>query len=115
MDIQVRYLIEDAGAVLLYTAPFSPDLNPIEKMFNLYKAYLKKYHIAFGFDWIATHWKALATSVTKDKAIQEFRKCGVPYSKNVLTSNERKAKERQIIVGTIIIFMILLLIEDDFL
>ena len=37
---EVEYLIQQAGAVLLYTAPYSPDLNPIEKMFNVYKAYL---------------------------------------------------------------------------
>ena len=40
---QVRRLIEGQGAYLLYTAPYSPNLVPIEYGFNVYKAYLKHY------------------------------------------------------------------------
>nr|WP_074710702.1 transposase [Nitrosomonas eutropha] len=34
----VRAAIEAAGATLLYLPPYSPDLNPIEKMFSKRKA-----------------------------------------------------------------------------
>ena len=38
---QVRPLIEAAGARLLYLPPYSPDLNPIEKMWSKVKALLR--------------------------------------------------------------------------
>ena len=38
----VRQAIEDVGAQLRYLPPYSPDLNPIEKMFSKLKALLRK-------------------------------------------------------------------------
>ena len=38
---RTRELIENAGAILLFTSPFSPDLNPIEYCFHIYKEELK--------------------------------------------------------------------------
>jgi transposase len=38
---RVRALIEAAGARLLYLPPYSPDLNPIEKMWSKIKALLR--------------------------------------------------------------------------
>jgi transposase len=32
--------IEGAGAIIIWTAAYSPDMNPIEKCFNQYKAYM---------------------------------------------------------------------------
>jgi transposase len=39
---RIRTLIEAAGATLLYLPPYSPDFNPIEKMFAKLKAWLRK-------------------------------------------------------------------------
>jgi transposase len=39
---QVRSLIEAAGATLRYLPPYSPDFNPIEMMFSMLKALLRK-------------------------------------------------------------------------
>ena len=39
---KVRALIEEAGAVLLYLPPYSPDFNPIENAFAKLKALLRK-------------------------------------------------------------------------
>ena len=39
---RIRQLIEAAGATLLYLPPYSPDFNPIEKMFSKLKALLRK-------------------------------------------------------------------------
>lgn len=38
----VKEAIEAAGASILYLPPYSPDLNPIEKMFSKLKALLRK-------------------------------------------------------------------------
>jgi transposase len=38
----VRKAIEDAGAMLLYLPPYSPDFNPIENAFSKLKALLRK-------------------------------------------------------------------------
>jgi transposase len=38
---RIRALIEEAGASLLYLPPYSPDLNPIEKMWSKIKALLR--------------------------------------------------------------------------
>jgi len=38
----VRHAIEARGATLLYLPPYSPDLNPIEKLFSKLKALLRK-------------------------------------------------------------------------
>ena len=38
----VRQAIPAAGATLLYLPPYSPDLNPIEKLFSKLKALLRK-------------------------------------------------------------------------
>lgn len=38
----MRQTIEAAGAHLLYLPPYSPDFNPIEKVFSQIKAFLKK-------------------------------------------------------------------------
>jgi len=38
----VRQMIEAAGATLRYLPPYSPDLNPIEKSYSVFKAFLRK-------------------------------------------------------------------------
>jgi len=41
-DTQVRELIEQAGADLWYLPPYSPDYNPIEKLWSKVKAWLRR-------------------------------------------------------------------------
>ena len=89
MSEKVGDLIRSTGAYLLYTAPYSPDLNPIELGFNIYKKSLMRNSIDFDSDWYQTHLKAL-NSVNRDICIKEFRQCGVPLSQDVLTSEEKK-------------------------
>ena len=105
MGSRVQELIEGAGAYLLYTAPYSPDLNPIEKMFNLYKYFLKRHEHDFALDHVSTHWNAIHNSVSKDIAIKEYRKCLVPYSNSVLTSVENN-EQLQIIIYYILSILI---------
>ena len=39
---EIVRLIESKGAKIIYLPPYSPDLNPIELMFGIYKQMLKK-------------------------------------------------------------------------
>jgi hypothetical protein len=63
-------LIEGAGAKVIYTAPYSPYLNPIELMFNQYKMALKR--CAYSVGWIDAHYYGLA-SVSPANARNYFR------------------------------------------
>ena len=72
---RVQELIHGAGALLLFTAPYSPHLNPIEYMFAIYKAYLRR--IGSSMDWLTAHWEAMA-AITPEFARNEFRHCNVP-------------------------------------
>ena len=74
---RVREIIENAGAQLIYTAPYSPELNPIEYMFGEYKKSLKRLSHSGTIDWLTCHWKAL-DSVTPRKARAFFSHCKVP-------------------------------------
>lgn len=40
---EVKKLLEDAGIVLIYLPPYSPDFNPIEMAFSYIKQYLKQH------------------------------------------------------------------------
>ena len=85
---EVRELIESKGAYLLYTAPYSPDLSPIEYAFNVYKAYLRRYSMGFEpGEWYQLHLVAL-NSITRDIAIKEFRHCEIPHADDIMTSYE---------------------------
>lgn len=73
--------------MIIYTAPYSPDLNPIELAFNIYKSHLKRLETAFRMDWFGTHMNAL-NKITRDTCIKEFRRCGVPKSGEIFTRDE---------------------------
>lgn len=89
MSQRVADMIRATGAYLLYTAPYSPDLNPIELAFNVYKASLKRNSDLFKVDWNSAHGIAL-DSVTRDICITEFRRCGVPGSYEIRTADEEE-------------------------
>ena len=88
MDEEVKRLIHAKGAWLIYSAPYSPDLSPIEYGFNCYKAYMKRH----GYEYCREEYYALQIaalrSVSRDTAIKEFRKCGIPFSDDVVTTEE---------------------------
>lgn len=37
---QIRQMIENTGAILVYLPPYSPELNPIEEVFSIVKQWL---------------------------------------------------------------------------
>ena len=91
MRPKVRELINGVGAYLLYTAPYSPDLNPIELGFGIYKKNLKRDHELQLVDWFQAHLNAIE-AVNRDICIKEFRKCGVPCSDELMTKEEEEEK-----------------------
>jgi len=94
MRSKVRELIHGAGAYLLYTAPYSPDLNPIELGFGIYKKNLKRDHELQSVDWYQAHLNAIE-SVNRDICIKGYRKCGVPMSDKLMTKKEEKERRRK--------------------
>jgi transposase len=67
--------IEAAGARALYLPPYSPDLNPIEKVFSKVKAFLR----FAAARTRAALWDAIASAldtVTPEDCRNVFRSCG---------------------------------------
>jgi len=71
----VRDLIESVGAELWYLPPYSPDLNPIEKMWSKVKAILRTLKARTEESLINAIAKALE-AVTADDAKGWFESCG---------------------------------------
>lgn len=72
----VAAAIRAAGATLWFLPPYSPDLNPIEKMWSKVKAFLKKVK-ARTADTLYDAIKNALTQVTADDACGWFRECGL--------------------------------------
>ena len=71
----IREAITSAGAKLWYLPPYSPDLNPIEKLFSKFKALLRK---AAGRT-VEALWKAigeLLDSFSPRECLNYFRSSG---------------------------------------
>ena len=58
-DVRIQNAIEASGAEVIWTAAYSPDLNPIERCFALYKKVLIRQHRAFRENPHDTHLYAL--------------------------------------------------------
>ena len=93
-DNRVVDAIEATGALVMYTAPYSPDLNPIEWMFAQYKKAILRNN---QLDWVQAHVIALH-SITRQNARAYFRRCGVPGAENFVDqvegNNNRKRKRK---------------------
>ena len=79
-DDEIVRMIEETGAHILYSAPYSPDLNPIEYMFGKYKKMLQRYSYE-GLDHATAHIKAMLSIRPRD-AGGYYRHCGVPGCSN---------------------------------
>jgi transposase len=74
-------LIESAGAQLWFLPPYSPDLNPIEKMWSKVKSILRTLKARTEESLINAIAKALE-AVTANDAKGWFESCGYKYTKN---------------------------------
>lgn len=71
-DPRVVAAIEATGAIVIWCARYSPDLNPIEMCFHQYKAYLRRYAASFvGMPWYLLHHYALKM-VTRDNMLNYY-------------------------------------------
>ena len=72
---QVRLLIEQTGAELLYLPPYSPDFNPIEKCWSKIKQLLRasKARILDTLDLAIT---AAMSAITAQDSAAWFQHCG---------------------------------------
>jgi transposase len=71
----VTVAIEAAGAEVWFLPPYSPDLNPIEKMWSKIKAFLRKAK-ARTWDALVAAIKAALQDITAADARNWFRSCG---------------------------------------
>ena len=79
-DQEIRNLIESVGAELWFLPPYSPDLNPIEKMWSKIKSILRTLKARTEKDLIDAIAKAL-DAVTANNAKGWFESCGYRYTK----------------------------------
>jgi hypothetical protein len=73
-DELVELIETRTGAKVIYSAPYSPDMNPIELMFGQYKKALRR---NYGRDFAEAHIIAL-DSITPKIAYNFFHKAGIP-------------------------------------
>jgi transposase len=71
-------LLKKAGAEVLFLPAYSPDFNPIEKMWSKIKACLRAAEARTQADLIAAIASALA-SVTPGNALNWFASCGYSF------------------------------------
>jgi transposase len=71
-------LIAAAGAEVLFLPPYSPDLNPIEKMWSKVKALLRSAEARTPANLITAIGSALAR-VTSQDALGWFASCGYTF------------------------------------
>jgi len=73
-----RALITNAGAQVLFLPAYSPDLNPIEKMWSKIKSLLRGAEARTPADLITAIGQALA-QVTPQDALGWFTSCGYSF------------------------------------
>ena len=96
---------------MLFTAPYSPNLNPIEYMFSKYKAMLKRYH---NDEWRIYHMKALTSVTPADAGSSWFQHCHVPGCEHfpcawALNHDGKENKEETIVILAGVATMIVVL------
>ena len=78
-DAESREIIEAFGAQLVFLPPYSPDFNPIEKMWSKVKNYLRSAKARTHPGLIVAIGKALST-ITASEAQGYFFSCGYTTS-----------------------------------
>ena len=104
MSQKVVDLIEATNAKILYSTPFSPDLNPIENYFSVYKRYLKRNSEEMRLDYEKVHLGALGT-VNREMGIKYFRRCGIPGANKMMTMDERKKYNNDMMIIIVVILV----------
>jgi len=78
---EIEEMIREAGAELWFLPPYSPDLNPIEKMWSKVKEILRSLKARCSEELYQAVRSALQ-EVTSDDAKGWFESCGYRYGNN---------------------------------
>jgi len=78
---EIREMIQAAGAELWYLPPYSPDLNPIEKMWSKVKTCLRGSK-ARGTEELYQAIRQALQEIKPQDARSWFESCGYRYGKN---------------------------------
>ena len=62
----VKKVLDESGIKYLYLPPYSPDLNPIEKLWSKMKAFLRKEKVRIANELPAAIQKAFSTISDSD-------------------------------------------------
>ena len=92
---EIQKMCDEKKAYLLFLSPYSPDFNPIEKMFHIYKSALRRLAGRSMTDK-EKHIDALL-AVTSDMTINEFRHYSVPMGKFISNKSKREIAELLIV------------------
>ena len=103
-------MVEGKGAKIIYSAPFSPDLKPIENFFSVYKYFLKKHSNQMMDNWEVVHFNAF-TPVNRDMGIKYYRRCGIAGATEMKTTDEIQTKIKNDIALFVIITIVMNLIK----
>lgn len=74
-SVAVRELIERADATLWYLPPYSPDLNPIEKLWSKVKAWLRRV-MAGTFEHLSAAIADALRAADATECVNYFQSCG---------------------------------------
>jgi transposase len=78
---EIHQMIEDAGCELWLLPPYSPDFNPIERMWSKSKEFLRSAKARCTEDLYRAVAAALAT-ITSQDARAWFESCGYRYTRS---------------------------------
>ena len=93
-DPRIEQAIIDAGAEVIWTAAYSPDLNPIERAFSNYKRYLRRSYKLFHRDQKKVHRRALDYSLDSEFMKNNYNGKQLEGSiRNVRVSNSNREEE----------------------
>jgi hypothetical protein len=99
---RINELITAVGAILIYQSPYTPDLNPIERCFHQYKAFLKM-HSGLLATPVTAHNRALL-SVSRSNMCKYY--ASMECIKNVPDVDEEEhvkaARIRRAVVATVV-------------
>jgi transposase len=109
IDGRITKLIEDAGAIIIYSAPYCPEIIPIEYMFSQWKAYLKRYRIDYETNWEEMHQFSLL-SITPEQGMEYFKKTTlvelIDNHPNGKKCREQEAEDLEVANAIILINMV---------
>jgi transposase len=113
LDPRVKALIEGRGAILIYSAPYSPELIPIEYMFHQWKSYLKHFRNSFAINWNSVHIAALQ-SITPQQGLNYFKKTTlIELVENHPLSEDYQQTCVQAAAETVVLVILIFLDEID--